>query len=96
MANIITTTETFSIPENGYIFKHSTACPVSHTAYEEVKNAKTDLEIFLVKVIEQRPLSNKIAEELQIKHQSPQLIKIKNGIVDSVWNHSAIRTEVIK
>ncbi|WP_124728050.1 bacillithiol system redox-active protein YtxJ [Staphylospora marina] len=79
------------------LFKHSTACPVSAAAMEELQRfARTDdarkVRIAYVKVIEQRPVSNEIAERLQVKHESPQSILVKDGRVTwhaSHWNVTA-------
>ncbi|RUS46950.1 bacillithiol system redox-active protein YtxJ [Cohnella sp. AR92] len=65
------------------ILKHSTTCPVSANAlheYEEyLKGAPNqDVDYTLVKVIESRPISNQIAEDLNVKHESPQIIYIKD------------------
>ena len=70
------------------IFKHSTTCPISAKAFQEVSEfAKEDkLPIVLVKVIESRPLSLHIAGELKITHASPQVIMMKDN--RSVWNTS--------
>jgi bacillithiol system protein YtxJ len=82
------------------LFKHSTACPVSAAAYERVRVFEAEAgeacpDIFLVKVIEQRSLSNAIAERLSVRHQSPQLILVRNG--EAVWHasHSGIRADGI-
>lgn len=82
------------------ILKHSTTCPVSASALEEyedyIRNEKSaDLEYLLVKVIESRPVSNQIAEDLDLKHASPQIIWVKNK--EKVWNtsHWAITTKHI-
>ncbi|UVI32713.1 bacillithiol system redox-active protein YtxJ [Paenibacillus spongiae] len=73
------------------IFKHSTACPVSASALEEYdeylsKTPNKDTDYYLVKVIESRPVSNQIAEDLSVKHASPQIILFKDQ--KSVWNTS--------
>lgn len=65
------------------VLKHSTTCPVSANAlreYEEyLKNAPNqEADYTLVKVIESRPVSNKIAEDLNVKHESPQIIYVKD------------------
>ncbi len=78
-----------------FLFKHSTACPVSAMAYDEVasylENAEAPAPVYLVKVIESRPISNVAAEWLGLRHASPQLILIKRG--EPVWHtsHSGIR-----
>lgn len=64
------------------ILKHSTACPVSANALDEYDNYlqdhAADAEYLLVKVIESRHVSNQIAEDLALKHESPQIILIKD------------------
>jgi bacillithiol system protein YtxJ len=73
------------------ILKHSTTCPVSASALEEyedylAKKPNESVSYYLVKVIESRPVSNQIAEDLKVKHQSPQIIFIKNK--EAIWNAS--------
>jgi bacillithiol system protein YtxJ len=71
------------------IFKHSTQCPISTQAYEEfaefVENAN-DLVCGTVLVIENRRLSNAIAERFGVRHESPQAILIKDG--QATWHAS--------
>ncbi|MBB6730842.1 bacillithiol system redox-active protein YtxJ [Cohnella zeiphila] len=64
------------------ILKHSTTCPVSANALHEFEDylkdsPNPDMDYTLVKVIESRPVSNKIAEDLNVKHESPQIIYLK-------------------
>lgn len=71
------------------LFKHSTACPVSHAAHREVAAyaAQPDpLPVYLVKVIERRPVSNTIAERLGVTHQSPQALLVRDG--RAAWHAS--------
>lgn len=73
------------------ILKHSTTCPVSSNALHEyeqyLKDTPNDqMEYTLVKVIESRPVSNQIAEDLGVKHESPQIIFIKDK--DKYWSAS--------
>jgi len=76
------------------LFKHSTQCPVSADAYNqyqaflETEQGKKVTTAF-VKVIESRPVSNQIAEDLGVVHKSPQIFLLKDGEVkwtDSHWN----------
>lgn len=75
-----------------YFLKNSTTCPISGSAYEEVKNFSddhSDIQVYYLNVQEARPLSTQLAEELGVKHESPQLFLIKDGKVlahDSHWN----------
>lgn len=73
------------------ILKHSTTCPVSANALREYENYLQDtpnqnVDYTLVKVIESRPVSNKIAEDLNVKHESPQILYIKDKA--NFWNTS--------
>ncbi|MFD0589586.1 bacillithiol system redox-active protein YtxJ [Paenibacillus sp. GCM10027627] len=73
------------------VFKHSTTCPVSSNAYEEFNkylggSPRQDVDYLLIKVIESRPVSNKIAEDTGVKHESPQIIYIDKKA--KVWSAS--------
>lgn len=63
------------------IFKHSTTCPISSRAWREVQNfikeSSDQVLVGMIKVIESRQVSNQAAEELGIRHQSPQVLLIK-------------------
>ena len=87
-----------SSKNNLIIYKHSSACPVSHAAQARILNLLQEkpLIIYEILVIEDRPLSNYIAEVLSIKHQSPQILLIKNQ--ECFWNasHLKVNEENIK
>lgn len=81
-------------------FKHSTACPVSAAAYRRIAEYLQTRPaggppVYWLKVIESRPISNALAERSGVKHQSPQVLLLKNGA--AVWHasHSAISPESI-
>ncbi len=72
------------------IFKHSTTCPISKIAFNKMKSEyplnDQEADLYYVGVIEQRPISNYISDSLEVQHESPQLIIIKNGI--AIYNES--------
>ncbi len=72
------------------VFKQSTTCPISASAFGELqrfmKNTEADLATYYVKVRETRDVSNQIAEELEIQHQSPQILLVKDKAV--IWHAS--------
>lgn len=78
------------LPNNCYVFKHSTRCPISSHAAEEVKAHSWELPLYWINVIEQRPLSNWIEKEYGVQHSSPQLLHIRDGKVVSTLSHDAI------
>ncbi|HVF89403.1 MAG TPA: bacillithiol system redox-active protein YtxJ [Blastocatellia bacterium] len=71
-------------------FKHSTTCPISARAYREFKNhleeADSRVSYKIVTVQAARPVSNEIALRLQVQHETPQAILVKEG--REVWNAS--------
>jgi bacillithiol system protein YtxJ len=82
------------------IFKHSTACPTSASAYRRMADFIATAPagtppVHLVKVIESRPVSNAIAQQLGVTHQSPQIILLNQGA--AVWNtsHGSITAQSI-
>lgn len=80
------------------VLKHSTRCPVSRGALLEFqrfaeKDHRADLWTLLV--IEHKEVSQMVADETGIEHQSPQAIILKDG--RPVWNgsHHAITAETL-
>ena len=66
------------------IFKHSLTCPISASAFERMKSYEGDVD--LVEVQRARPLSDEIAQRLGVRHESPQIIIVRNGQV--LWDAS--------
>ncbi len=93
-----------SIKENSQhklqlIFKHSTRCIISKMAlksFEEGFSLKDHIELHFLDLIANRSLSNKIADDFEITHQSPQILLIKNGVVVYNESHEGINVEVLK
>lgn len=79
------------LPQDCQIYKHSTQCSLSASALEAVERFAWDLPTFRVDVIEQRALSDWISAQLEVRHESPQLIYLREGKVTGVLNHTAIR-----
>ena len=65
-----------SMQEPVVLFKHSTMCGISRRARREIEDLTLDDDppVYEVVIQESRPLSNKVASWLGIKHQSPQVI----------------------
>lgn len=65
------------------IFKHSTRCSISSTALSRLERqwhfSESDLPIFYLDLLRHRDVSNRIAADFGIMHESPQLLVIKNG-----------------
>lgn len=76
------------------IFKHSTRCGVSSHVKRNVENAYEQatekVPLYFLDLIQYRSISNQIASDLSVPHQSPQLIVIKNGEVVYAESHHSI------
>lgn len=66
------------------IFKHSLTCPISASAYSQMQRYQGD--VALVEVQRSRALSDEIAQRLGVRHESPQIIVLRNGQV--LWDAS--------
>ena len=99
--NIIESEEDLKIAiENSYayriaIFKHSTSCFISKTVLKNFEKevgetTETGAAFYFLDLLAHRNLSNKIAEDFNIRHESPQLIVIENGKAINNASHQSI------
>lgn len=77
------------------VFKHSTRCPVSSMALNWFQNSWKPEEMksvspYFLDLISYREISNKIAEAFRVRHESPQLLLIKEGECIYHRSHSQI------
>ncbi len=65
------------------IFKHNTTCPISKGVKREldagINNFPENTSLYILDLLEHRNISNAIAEDFNVTHQSPQLLLIKDG-----------------
>ncbi len=63
------------------IFKHSTRCGISSVAKSRLEKwqPSEDFDFYYLDLIKYRSLSNRVAEEFEVYHESPQVLVIKNG-----------------
>ena len=85
-----------------FIYKHSTVCPVSARAADHYHDfaegdASSPPPLFTqVLVIENRELSNEIESRLSVRHESPQLLLLRDGKVAWHASHFSISADNIK
>lgn len=81
------------------IFKHSTRCSISAVAKRRLeRNWNIDdnqADIHYLDLIAYRSISNKIADDFGVTHQSPQILIIKNGQSVFDTSHNDIDVETI-
>ncbi|WP_026690693.1 bacillithiol system redox-active protein YtxJ [Alteribacter aurantiacus] len=78
--------------EQFYFLKNSTTCPISTQAFDETEKFSEEAQsvpVYYLNVQEARPLSNEIANHVNVKHESPQIFLVEGGEVKwhaSHWN----------
>jgi len=74
------------------IFKHSTRCSISSMAKNRLEREKPadNVTFYYLDLIRYREISNKIAEEFHVHHESPQVLLIKNGECAYEESHNGI------
>lgn len=76
------------------LFKHSTRCSVSLMAKKSVERFwDLDIDAYYLDLLAHRDISNKIAEALDVHHQSPQMILVKDGQVLYHASHESINID---
>ena len=80
------------------VFKHSTRCSISSLVKSrfERKFNNTSIKLFYLDLLRFRSLSNQLAHDFKIKHESPQVILIKGRTCIYHVSHNAIDADVIK
>ena len=75
-----------------FIFKHSTRCSISKMVLSrfESTNDSASLSVYLLDLLNYRDLSNQIADDFSVKHESPQLLVIKDGECYTHSSHTSI------
>jgi len=82
---------TESADKNILIFKHSTRCNISRATLDRLERNWKDEEVpnlkpYFLDLISYRTISNAIADQFQVEHESPQVLIIRNG--KSIYDNS--------
>ena len=74
------------------IFKHSTRCSISSMAKDRLEREwkLENVEPWYLDLIAHRNVSNAIASQLEVYHESPQAILLKDGLVVYDASHNSI------
>ena len=88
-----------SMNESVFLFKHSTRCGVSSMVLSrfDKQMQERSKKYYFLDILSNRDLSNWIADQLNIRHESPQLIVLKGAKViayDSHYNLLDISKEI--
>ncbi|HLW31334.1 MAG TPA: bacillithiol system redox-active protein YtxJ [Aequorivita sp.] len=82
------------------IFKHSTRCGISRGVLKiferNYKYTDDQVKLYFLDLLQNRDVSNEIANRFKVRHESPQLLIIKNGVVVYHNSHHAIEASQIE
>jgi bacillithiol system protein YtxJ len=81
-----------------YIYKHSTRCSVSLFSMRRLNqvNCVENEQWLYIDVVADRSMSMALAEELSIRHESPQLIMLKDGKVIAHTSHQEVHEDTVE
>lgn len=70
------------------LLKHSDTCPISAAAYKEFSEflEENNVDAYYLVVQESRDVSKKVEEDFEVKHESPQILFLKDNKV--MWTDS--------
>ncbi len=81
------------------IFKHSTRCSVSRFVLNEFKSgysfSEDDFTAYFLDLLSYREISNAVAHQFDVVHQSPQLLIIKNGKAVAHASHENVNKIIL-
>ncbi len=81
-------------------FKHSETCGMSLQAHHEMRELVADQQfavpVYLVSVQTSRALSNQMAARFGVRHASPQVMLVRDGVVQWHTSHLAITVSAIQ
>ena len=79
------------------IFKHSTRCSISSMAKSRLERSKQPDagDFYFLDLLKHRSISDQIAADFAVSHQSPQILLIKNTECVYEESHSGIQMDEI-
>jgi len=81
-----------------WVFKHSSACPISANAHDEMTRLAEadDVPVYRVVVQESRAVSDEITEALGVKHETPQAILVhdRSAVFDA--SHYEVTADTLR
>lgn len=82
------------------VFKHSTRCGISRAVLKIFERNYTlsegEVKLYFLDLLQNRDISNEIANRFNVRHESPQLIILKDGAVADHSSHHSIEAATLK
>lgn len=87
--------KSFNTPQ--VLFKHSTRCSISSMALNRLESSipPSDVDFYLLDLLQHRNISAAIAEKFKVHHESPQVLVIINGECTYDESHMGISMDEI-
>jgi bacillithiol system protein YtxJ len=89
----------FKSDEYALIYKHSPRCMTSLMAFKSMKSgseADYSIPFYIVDVIQNRDISRLVAETFSVRHESPQILIVKDGqCVYDISHESIVLRDVV-
>jgi bacillithiol system protein YtxJ len=84
-----------------WILKHSLTCPISSQAWSEFQRFAADCPpggpvCALIEIQYSRAVSNAVAERTGVRHESPQILLLRQGQVAWHASHYGISSEALR
>ncbi|GAC1534222.1 MAG: bacillithiol system redox-active protein YtxJ [Sediminibacterium sp.] len=89
--------KTRSVEKAQVIFKHSTRCSTSSVVLSRLERADIPetIDFYYLDLITHRNISNRIASDFNVYHESPQVLLIRNGECIYDESHMGINIDEI-
>ena len=84
--------------DRAVVYKHSPICAVSTRTLRHIRRFEEqwpDVTVYQVNVIRRRKLAGRIAEDLGVRHESPQVIVLTGGKPTWHASHFDVTTEAL-
>ena len=81
------------------LYKHSPLCGTSAAAAREVRSFvrdNPDVPVYMVDVIRDRPVAREAARRLAVRHESPQVLVLREGEVVWSGSHGAVTARALQ
>jgi bacillithiol system protein YtxJ len=90
--------KTASAQQPVVIFKHSTRCAISAMVKSRLERAEApgNVDFYYLDLIRHRDISNKIAADYAVEHESPQVLLIRNGECVYDESHNGISMDELR
>ncbi|MFD1205108.1 bacillithiol system redox-active protein YtxJ [Sporosarcina contaminans] len=66
-----------------FVLKHSATCPISASGHHVFEHYETSISKYYLIVQKNRSISNEIEKDLNVRHETPQVLLLKDG--EAVW-----------